>query len=109
MFFKKYQKVGLHDRSHDRSTMGTRSKTLIETGSFIMYNYKMQKKSSLEKINAVLELLDYAEHCVKSKVLKRSPGADKSEIERELTEWYQTRPGAEHGDFSGAYTVKKSF
>lgn len=67
----------------------------------------MEKKSSLEKMNTALELLGFAEQCIRNKVLRKNPNATENEIETALKTWYQTRPGAEHGDFSGPYIIRK--
>ena len=49
------------------------------------------------------ELFEAAEQMMRLNLRRRIPEADGEEIERRLTEWLHTRPGAEHGDASGPH------
>jgi Rv0078B-related antitoxin len=53
------------------------------------------------KMEAALDLADFAEEVMRQNLRRRHPDADDEGIERLLVEWLHTRPGAEHGDGVG--------
>jgi hypothetical protein len=54
-----------------------------------------------QRMRLTFELFEAAEQMMRLNLRRRFPEADDEEIERRLTEWLHTRPGAEHGDASG--------
>lgn len=55
----------------------------------------------IERMRLTFDLFEAAEQMMRLNLRRRHPEADEEEIERRLTEWLHTRPGAEHGDASG--------
>lgn len=56
-----------------------------------------------ERMRLTFDLFEAAEQMMRLNIRRRYPEADPEEIERRLTEWLHTRPGAEHGDASGPH------
>ena len=54
-----------------------------------------------ERMRIALELSELAEGVMRENLRRRHPGATPDAIETLLTEWFATRPGAEHGDAEG--------
>jgi len=57
--------------------------------------------SESERFRVVLDLAAAGEAMMRQNLRRRCPEASDQEIERLLTEWFLTRPGAEHGDGPG--------
>lgn len=57
----------------------------------------------IERMRLTFDLFEAAEQMMRLNLRRRHPDADDEEIERRLTEWLHTRPGAEHGDASGPH------
>lgn len=57
----------------------------------------------MERMRLTFDLFEAAEQMMRLNLRRRHPEADEEEIERRLTEWLHTRPGAEHGDASGPH------
>lgn len=56
-----------------------------------------------ERMRLTFDLFEAAEQMMRLNLRRRYPEADEEEIERRLTDWLHTRPGAEHGDASGPH------
>jgi hypothetical protein len=56
-----------------------------------------------ERMRLTFDLFEAAEQMMRLNLRRRYPEADPEEIERRLTEWLHTRPGAAHGDASGPH------
>jgi hypothetical protein len=54
-----------------------------------------------DRFQVVLDLAAAGEAMMRQNLRRRFPDAPDDEIERRLTEWFLTRPGAEHGDGAG--------
>lgn len=54
-----------------------------------------------DRFRVVLELAAAGEAMMRQNLRRQFPDASADEIERRLTEWFLTRPGAEHGDGVG--------
>jgi hypothetical protein len=48
-----------------------------------------------------LDLFDAGVQVMRQNLRRQHPDADEQEIDRRLSSWLRTRPGAEHGDSSG--------
>lgn len=57
----------------------------------------------MERMRLTFDLFEAAEQMMRLNLRRRHPEADEQEIERLLTAWLHTRPGAEHGDASGPH------
>jgi hypothetical protein len=57
--------------------------------------------SPAEKFRAAMELHEAGVAVMRQNFRRRNPGAPAAEIERLLSAWLRTRPGAEHGDTAG--------
>ena len=57
----------------------------------------------IERMRLTFDLFEAAEQMMRLNLRRRFPDAEDEEIERRLTEWLHTRPGAEHGDASGPH------
>lgn len=57
----------------------------------------------IARMRLTFDLFEAAEEMMRLNLRRRFPDAEDEEIERRLTEWLQTRPGAEHGDASGPH------
>lgn len=55
----------------------------------------------VKKFELIVELLELSERAFLYKLKKRKPDLSPDQIKEELRNWYQTRPGAEHGDGVG--------
>lgn len=63
-----------------------------------------------ERMRETLELYEVGEAMMRERLMRENPTADPDEIERRLTEWLMTRPGAEHGDASGPrFVLRRRF
>jgi len=51
-----------------------------------------------ERLKVVLDLAAAGEAMMRQNLRRQFPDASGEEIERRLTEWFLTRPGAEQGD-----------
>lgn len=54
-----------------------------------------------ERLRLALDLYETGEELMRQQIRRRYPDADPETVERMLTEWLRTRPGAEHGDAAG--------
>jgi hypothetical protein len=54
-----------------------------------------------QRLRAVLDMAGFGVRMMEQNLRREHPQAPDAEIERLLTEWIQTRPGAELGDCSG--------
>lgn len=57
----------------------------------------------IERMRLTFDLFEAAEQMMRLNLRRRHPDAEDEEIERRLTEWLHTRPGAENGDASGPH------
>ncbi len=53
------------------------------------------------RLQVALELYGLGEEIQRQNLRREFPQASPEEIERRLTQWLRTRPGAEHGDSDG--------
>ena len=53
------------------------------------------------RLRIALELSGLAEQLVEQRLRRENPAASDAEIKAWVRKWYQTRPGAEHGDADG--------
>jgi hypothetical protein len=58
-------------------------------------------ESAADRLQIALDLYDDGEAMMRQNLRRRFPRATEAEIEARLTEWVQTRPGAEDGDADG--------
>ncbi len=58
-------------------------------------------ESGVAKFQILMELRRLGERAFLYKLRKEQPDLSEEQINEELTKWYQTRPGAEHGDGVG--------
>jgi hypothetical protein len=54
-----------------------------------------------DRLQVVLDLAAAGEAMMRQNLRRQFPDASEEEIDRRLTEWFLTRPGAEHGDGAG--------
>ena len=57
--------------------------------------------SPADKLRQALELFESGLDLMRQNLRRRHPDASQEELERLLTEWLRTRPGAEIGDSPG--------
>lgn len=57
--------------------------------------------TATDRLRVALELSELAESVMRENLRRRNPDATAETIEALLTEWFATRPGAEHGDAEG--------
>jgi len=55
------------------------------------------------------ELFDVSERMMRLSLRRRFPDEDESQIQRRIIAWLQDRPGAEHGDASGPFQLRRLF
>lgn len=58
-------------------------------------------ESAVAKFQIIMELRRLGERAFLHKLREKHPDLSQQEINDELTKWYRTRPGAEHGDGVG--------
>ncbi len=56
-----------------------------------------------DRMRLAFDLYESAVEMTRLNLRRRYPDAADDEIDRRLTEWLHTRPGAEHGDASGPH------
>lgn len=54
-----------------------------------------------ERFRTTLELFELGEAMLRQKLRRKHPLASEAEIEAQIREWLERRPGAEHGDGVG--------
>jgi Rv0078B-related antitoxin len=62
---------------------------------------RAQVSTAAERMRMALELSELAEAVMRENLRRRYPDAGPLALEALLTEWFATRPGAEHGDAEG--------
>jgi hypothetical protein len=63
---------------------------------------EVRDRAAEVRLEEVFALYEAAEVLTRESLRRRYPTAGESEIERRLDEWRRERPGAAHGDASGA-------
>jgi hypothetical protein len=63
---------------------------------------EVRDRAAEARLEEVFALYEAAEILTRESLRRRYPTAGESEIERRLDEWRRERPGAVHGDASGA-------
>jgi hypothetical protein len=61
----------------------------------------VDRPSPAERLRLAFELAELAEELQRQRLRRQQPAATAAEIEALIDRWYQTRPGAEHGDTEG--------
>jgi hypothetical protein len=61
----------------------------------------MSSTVSARMFRLTLDLFDAGVQVMRQNLRRQDPEADEQEIDRRLSAWLRTRPGAEHGDCSG--------
>ena len=59
------------------------------------------RKTAVRRLRAALDLFLDGETLMRQNLRRQDPEATAEEIERKLTSWIRTRPGAENGDCPG--------
>jgi hypothetical protein len=57
--------------------------------------------TAAERMRMALDLSELAEAVMRENLRRQHPDASQLALEALLTEWFATRPGAEHGDAEG--------
>jgi hypothetical protein len=61
----------------------------------------VDEEGAAERLRTALELSELAERMLRQRLRREHPGASAARIEELVARWYETRPGAEHGDAEG--------
>ena len=62
-----------------------------------------ERSAVFDRMRLAFDLFESAVEMTRLNLRRRYQDADEEEIDRRLTEWLHTRPGAEHGDASGPH------
>jgi hypothetical protein len=62
---------------------------------------KRGQELSVERFQTAMALFELGEAMLRQKLRRKYPSATEAEIEGQIQEWLERRPGAEHGDGVG--------
>jgi hypothetical protein len=65
------------------------------------YNCSVDVSIAAARLALALDLFEVGEAVMKARLRRLHPAADAGEIDRKLSAWLATRPGAKHGDGAG--------